>query len=80
MALTPILCGIYLKATQLHNSGSRSSLISRHITNWVFTLCCSSCLSAVVAYVVLDVCCRKVWLWELLVLFEKLPVYFVADV
>ena len=59
---------------------SKSSLISRHITNWVFTLCCSSCLSAVVAYVVLDVCCRKVWLWELLVLFEKLPVYFVADV
>ena len=29
------LCGIALYATQLHISGSRSSLISRHITNWV---------------------------------------------
>ena len=59
---------------------SKSSLISRHITNWVFTLCCSSCLSAVVAYVFLVVGCRNACLGKLLVLFEKLPVDFVADV
>jgi hypothetical protein len=59
---------------------SKSSLISRHITNWVFTLCCSSCLSAVVAYLVLSSGCRNACFGKLPMLFEKLPVYFVVDV
>ena len=58
MALTPILCGFALYATQLHISGGRSSLISRHITNWVWHF------GGAVVYL-LFICLKKIRGWLL---------------
>jgi hypothetical protein len=59
---------------------SKSSLISRHITNWVFTLFIAVAYLLLLPMLLLNSGCRNACFCKFLVLFEKFPVYFVADI
>ena len=80
MALTPILCGFALYATQLHISGSRSSLISRHITNWVLHFGGAVVYLLLICLKKLEGVCLCLSLYALPIEFAVLPEKFSVDV
>ena len=75
-----ILCGISLRYKPLQRLvASPVSLAVILQTGFLhFVVAVAYLLS--LPMLLLDSGCRNAWLWELLVLFEKLPVDFVADV